>query len=150
MPSAVITSSGLGASSRCLHVLTVWDRDRRLPKVACVTFPAPVQSVINSNELGGVQEQPGIFRNPRSMMPDSNPSQVSLLTFVSSTPIPVVRLLVELAPVIHYARQVAEVISWTNGRSSESWLAVSLWWTACLSTDFAIRSVSHAGGLDHG
>ncbi|KAG8907447.1 hypothetical protein FRB99_004242 [Tulasnella sp. 403] len=75
------------------------------------------------------------------MTPDSptTPQQVSLYQFVSNTPAPVVRLLVELSPLISYVRWLAETLSWTNGNTAESWLVVAVWWALCLTAEFGVR-----------
>lgn len=71
--------------------------------------------------------------------PASPPPQVSMYTLVSNTPAPVVRLLVELAPVIRFLRDLSEIVSWKTGRSSESWLVVAGWWLTCLTAGFGVR-----------
>ncbi|KAG9044897.1 hypothetical protein FS837_007345 [Tulasnella sp. UAMH 9824] len=71
--------------------------------------------------------------------PASPPPQVSLYTLVSNTPAPVVRLLVELAPVTRLLRDISEIVSWKTGRSSEGWLVVAGWWLACLTAGFGVR-----------
>ncbi|KAG9006002.1 hypothetical protein FRB93_009103 [Tulasnella sp. JGI-2019a] len=68
-----------------------------------------------------------------------NPTEVSLYTFVTNTPPPVVRLLVELAPLVSLARWIAQVCSWKSTHVAESWLALFAWWALCLSSEVAFK-----------
>lgn len=51
----------------------------------------------------------------------------------------VTRLLLVLAPFIARMRWLAEVLSWSSPRTSESWLLLGAWWGLCLMTDYSIR-----------
>ncbi|KAG8890716.1 hypothetical protein FRB98_006220 [Tulasnella sp. 332] len=73
------------------------------------------------------------------MSETSNPKEVSLYNFVTNTPPPVVRLLVELAPLVGLARWAAQVCSWKSTYVSESWLAIFVWWAICLSSEVAFK-----------
>ncbi|KAG8941939.1 hypothetical protein FRC03_003848, partial [Tulasnella sp. 419] len=72
-------------------------------------------------------------------MSQSSQTSISLYDFVTSTPAPVTRLLVELSPLISHIRWIAQVVSWNSGSSSESWLFLGVWWGLCLSVDVSLR-----------
>jgi hypothetical protein len=69
----------------------------------------------------------------------TNPSPQNLLGFVSSTPAPVTRILVELSGVIEWLLWFARVVNWRGHSASESWLVVIAWCTLCLMFEYAIK-----------
>lgn len=60
--------------------------------------------------------------------------------FLNSVPPPLVSVLVGLGPFIAAIRHVVDIVSW-KASWEESWLALALWWAACLLGDVALRYV---------
>jgi hypothetical protein len=54
-------------------------------------------------------------------------------------PLPVTKLLLQLAPVIANVRWAAEVLNWSSSRTADSWLVLAGWWGLCLVTDYSVR-----------
>ncbi|KAG8844212.1 hypothetical protein FRB91_000190 [Serendipita sp. 411] len=69
-----------------------------------------------------------------SAMSDS----VTLLDFVSATPAPVTKVLVDFAPTIDVIKRLAVAASW-KGPPSESFLFLFAWWSVCLYGGLFIR-----------
>ncbi|THH29852.1 hypothetical protein EUX98_g4327 [Antrodiella citrinella] len=64
----------------------------------------------------------------------------SFTEFLSAVPSPLVTVLVGLAPFIASVRHAIDIVSW-QAPWEESWLAIALWWAACLLGDVALRYV---------
>ncbi|KAF8441379.1 Peroxin/Dysferlin domain-containing protein [Boletus edulis BED1] len=61
-----------------------------------------------------------------------------VVDFVSATPPSLTLLLVPLAPLIHHARHLTDILSWT-AHWEESVLLLALWWSLCLFADLTLR-----------
>lgn len=72
---------------------------------------------------------------------DSNAHLPPLQQFLNTIPSPLTTALISLGPYISRIRHVSEIVSWKSSWE-ESWLAIALWWAACLLGDVALRSVN--------
>ncbi|OSX66618.1 hypothetical protein POSPLADRAFT_1064812 [Postia placenta MAD-698-R-SB12] len=61
-----------------------------------------------------------------------------LADFLNTLPSPLTTALVGLGPCISRTRRVAQVLSW-KASWEESWLALAVWWAACLCVDAGLR-----------
>jgi len=67
-------------------------------------------------------------------------AMTTLVDFASATPAPLTLHLLPLAPLIHHARHLADVLSW-SAPWEESALLLALWWALCLFSELTLQYV---------
>lgn len=70
--------------------------------------------------------------------PPQDTPPIPLAEFLNTIPSPLVTVLVGLRPYASHIRHIIEVVTWRSSWE-ESWLALALWWAACLLSDVALR-----------